>query len=101
MLKPEPLMLPESPCLSLERMRCDAGGEVSKESLVFRKPLSFHASYSKGFWGSFSPDGQMNVHCSASFEGVSLVKWLQEASSPSPAVCRQGCALPEQLPGKR
>ena len=70
------LMLPENSFLSLERMKCDVGEEVSKESLVSRKPLNFHASFSKGLRASFNPDGQMNARCSASREGVSLVKRL-------------------------
>lgn len=57
--KSKKLMLPENSFLSLERMKCDVGKEVSKESLVSRKPFNFHADFSKGLRGSFSPDGQM------------------------------------------
>lgn len=74
--KSKKLMLPENSFLSLERMKRDVGEEVSKESLVSRKPLDFHASFSKGLRGSFEPDGQMNGRCRASCGGVSLVKWL-------------------------
>lgn len=74
--KSKKLMLPENSFLSLERMKCDVGKEVSKESLVSRKPLNFHADFSKGVRGSFSPDGQMNACCSVSCGGVLLVKWL-------------------------
>lgn len=73
--KSKKLMLPENSFLSLERMKRDVDEEVSKESLVSRKPLDFHASFSKGLQGSFSP-GQMNVHPSVSCKRVSLVLWL-------------------------
>jgi len=97
-------MLPENSFLSLERMKRDVGEEVSKESLVSRKPLNFHTSFSKGLRGPFSADGLMNVCCSASCEGVSLVKRLQEPFSPSPSMGMslwKGGALPEQPAGKR
>lgn len=74
--KSKKLMLPENSFLSLERMKYDVGEEVSKESLMFRKLLDFHTSFSKGLQGSLSPGGQMNVRRSMSCKCVSLVSWL-------------------------
>lgn len=72
--KSKKLMLPENSFLPLERMKRDVGEEVSKEPLVSRKPLHFHASFSKGTWGSFHPDGQMNIRSGVGCESVLLLK---------------------------